>query len=337
MTAPIIIQPQPSFAESLRPSIQQLMALMEKRRADAQRQQQMELQQQQIELQGLSQRSLERERVTNRALQLMDALGPDVLEDPSVQNLLKEGGINPKSIKQRYDQGIQEKQDQMTFFRTTLSNLVPQGMQKGINVFFGALDAGFGQDAATTAMRETFKANPPSKEQISRLAEEWPELFGPNAGIPFENAMEELVKIRAEEASIRVQYGPGWSRKIDTDLAAKRLEIADRQLAKAVRDATGDVLPSQRLRAALEFYNFFRRDLDDNRTAYDMRYGRGTTYGTEKLRWQALSDPEKLQILYGREIAGLWRGLPKMFDELGGLSQYGLSLEDLDLDNENNP
>lgn len=315
-------------------SMQRFLAQRQQKIQNEMRVRQMEIQEQQLAMQGLSQRALERERKMNRVMQLMDMLGPSVLEDPEVQRLSEEGGFKPQGVLKKWNDRNKAAETQLKQARSILLQNVPAPMQKGMQVFFNALDAGFGQDAATTAMRETFKQNPLDEATLAHLAKEWPHLFGPGAGIPVEDAIAQLVQLRAEQASMYAQFGPGWKRHLDSEIAKMRLYIMQQQLPQLINNVKGNVSPSQRLSAALAYYHFFRRDLDENKVAYGGRF-LDTQFppleeGGSPRAWYQLSPTEQIAVLYGPEIAQTWAGLPAFFQQLGGFDQYGVDPMDFE-------
>jgi hypothetical protein len=320
MPDPIVIK-QRSLAEQIQPGVEMLLQTLQQRRQQAMRQQQLAIQQQQLALQGLSMRAQERERVTQRAFELMDMLGPDILQDPQVAAMLDEGvgqGAS-KSIMKRWEARNKEQEDALTVARQALQTSVPQSMSKGMDIFFKSIDAGLGQDAATTAMREAFKQNPPNEQELARLAREWPELFGPDAGIPYEDAMTELVALRAEEASIRAQFGPGWRGFLDAEIKKTRLALNQSNLAEIIEGKDTSVTASQRMSAAMGVYRILSQDLAENELLYNMQFS-GKTFNGKT--WRRLSSSEKIRVLYGARMGEVWDALPTVYTELGGLEEF---------------
>ena len=270
MTAPIVLQRQglgQSIAENFSPILQQLQF----NRVRAQQQEQLEIQKQQQELQQLLQRQTQQQRASQQFFQLLDVFGPDVLEDPMVAQRVVEAGLNPKTLLRGFKErektaakqrGVAEK--------AFLDSLTPE-TRPGVNAFLQGTAAGLGQDAATALMRQVFEgqAEQITPERLTALATEFPALFGPDAGISTAEAMEQLVGIRREQAEITAQFGPGFKRRIDTELAQLRLR---EDLRDEARNITGKVDETTRVRAALRLSQFVENDLDSNRAAYNLRF-----------------------------------------------------------------
>ena len=186
--------------------------------------------------------------------------------------------------------------------KALLDSLTPE-TRPGVSNFLQGIEAGLGQEAATALMRQTFEgqAQEMSPERLAALAEEIPDLFGPDAGITTAEGLEQLVGIRREQAEIAGQFGPGFKRRIDTELAQLRLR---EDLREEARNVTGQVTEETRVRAALRLSQFVENDLDTNRAAYQLRFP----------GFFQLSQIEKIAKVYGRNSAvfNAMRQVPKI-------------------------
>ena len=303
----------PGGLEPLQQGLAQLIQALQFKQQRAQQQQYIDLQQQQLEMQEISQRSLERERVTGRALQLVNLFGPSVMDDPSVQTLLEEGGVNPKSVMQQYKQNQQKLQQQTATQRKTAIKNAPAELQGGLQLFFETLDAGLGQEAATTAMQQSFEGEAAQldPEKVSAVAQRFPALFAANSGLSVPEAMEAAAKISVQMVEQGIPNTAAYGRVIDQDIAQLRLQILQTQYPQLILEAGGQVSPSQRLSAALAFQRIISQDLQDNRISYSMRFGP---------EWLQLNTEQQLGKLYpGSPIPRAWKQLPRI------LAQHGLA------------
>ncbi|KKL07170.1 hypothetical protein LCGC14_2588700 [marine sediment metagenome] len=291
MTAPIIIRrkgPGQSIQESFSPILQQLQF----DRVRAQQREQLDIQRQNLELQQLQQRETAKQRTSQRFFQLMDAFGPDVLSDPMVAQQVTELGLDPKTLLRGHKerQRTAEKQRGVAE-KAFLDSLTPE-TRPGVTAFLSGLQSGLGQEASTALMRQVFEgqAEEISPERLEKLATEFPDLFGPDAGITAAEGLEQLVGIRREQAEITGQFGPGFKRRIDTELQQLRLR---EDLREETRNILGKVTEETRVRAALRLSQFVENDLDTNRAAYQLRFP----------GFFQLSQIEKIAKVYGRNSA----------------------------------
>ena len=302
MTAPIVIK-RKGLGQSIQESFSPILQQLQFNRVRAQQQEQLEIQQQNLELQQLQQRQTEKQRTSQRFFRLMDAFGPDVLSDPMVAQQVTELGLDPKTLLRGHKerQKTAEKQRGVAE-KAFLDSLTPE-TRPGVNAFLQGIQTGLGQEASTALMRQVFEgqAQELSPERLAALAEELPDLFGPDAGISTAEALEQLVGIRREQAEITGQFGLGFKRRVDTELSQLRLR---EDLLEEARNVTGQVTEETRVRAALRLSQFVENDLDANRAAYQLRFP----------GFFQLSQIEKIAKIYGRGSAvfNAMRQVPKI-------------------------
>lgn len=291
MTAPIIIR-QKGVGQSIQESFSPILQQLQFNRVRAQQQQQLEIQKQNLELQQLQQRQTEKQRTSQRFFQLMDAFGADVLSDPMVAQQVTQLGLDPKTLLKAHKerQKTAEKQRGVAE-KAFLDSLTPE-TRPGVTAFLQGIKTGLGQEASTALMRQVFEgqAQELSPERREKLALEFPDLFGPDAGITTAEALEQLVGIRREQAEIAGKFGPGFKRRIDTELAQLRQR---EDLREEARNIAGKVDETTRVRAALRLSQFVENDLDTNRAAYQLRFP----------GFFQLSQIEKIAKVYGRNSA----------------------------------
>ena len=266
---PIIIQ-QPGLGQVVQRGLNPLIQGLQLRQQRQQEAQKIAIQQQQVELQEMSQRSQARGRAISQALQFVGIFGPDILEDPSLAQMLNEAGIKPQAVLKRFKEQQKQEADQLKIERETLMEGLPEQVQPGVKTFFGALDAGFDQVRAGELMTEMFESTVAtlSPEDREALGEEFPSLFGPNARIPVAEAMEQLVAIRRLETEAAAGVGPEALRQLDIE--KRRIDIK-----QAAKNLAGAVSLPDRLRAAIAFDNFISDLIQGQLPALVRRFGGG--------------------------------------------------------------
>lgn len=250
MTAPIVIQ-QEGLGQTVQRGLAPLLQAIQFNRRQAQAQQFAQLQQQQLQLQALSQRQAQRNQVTGRMLQLMQLLGPEILEDPTVAQSLDAAGLKASSLLKTFrDQraiAAKQREQQVATVRETLTQSVPDELRPGLTVAFNALNAGMSQDNAGWLMRAVFEhqATQIDPERRAELAAEFPMLFGERSGLSTSEGMEQLARIRGLQAEVKAGVGPEARRQVLNALSEIRRGILQQQ-----RDLQSSDL-NRRLRAAL--------------------------------------------------------------------------------------
>lgn len=291
MTAPIVIQRQ-GLGQSIQENFSPLLQTLQFNRVRAQQQQQLEIQEQQLEFQQLQQRQTQKQRASQQFFQLLDAFGADVLEDPMVAQRVTEAGLNPKTLLAGFKDRQKVAAEQQVATEKAFLESLPTEARAGVNAFLQGNKAGLGQEASTALMRQVFEGQVQqlTPEQLAPLVQEFPDLFGPDAGISPAEGLEQLVGIRREQAEIRGQFGPGFTRRINVELSQLRLR---KDLREEARNITGKVDENTRVRAALRLSQFVENDLDANRAAYQLRFP----------GFFQLSQQEKVARIYGRNSA----------------------------------
>ena len=273
-------------------------------------QEQTKQQETQLEMQQAAADFRERQANLDTAFELIKGFGPEIIEDEAVQGFFEENGIDPKAIKRRFDQAEKDRTDELNIRRDLTLRSVPKGMEKGVDVFFKALNSGAGQEAATALMREAFARSEAEMdpEVKAKLAVDFPHLFGPEAGIPFADAVSELVTIRSLQAQLKTGVGQEVSRQLNNELARLKLRMDELKLAEVINNK--GLTPSQKLQAALALERIVSGTIEDPLISVSMinRFP----------NWMSMSPQQKITALYGGQVAKAVRELPGLLAEIQG-------------------
>ncbi len=288
MTGPVIRLP--SVGEEISQGLAPLLNALMQRQQLQQQQQQLDMQKQQAEQQRLAQESLERQRVSSRALQLMEAIGPDVLQDESVQQLLAQAGVDPKGILKQYEQRQKVAQQADDAFIAGL----PPDIQPGLKLALGAVRSGVISKDDAFDFASQVNAGTIKPETDARILREFPEF----AQLTPRERLKAYTEMQVGIAQARRGIGPEAKRQHDAQMAEARLEVA--RLRVELQQARGT--PSKALQAAMALTRLVDQTVNDP-----------TTIALANLVGKTRD--EKVQALFGASTLTAYRNSLRLFEQ----------------------
>ena len=218
-TPPVVIQQQ-GFGQAVQQGLAPLLQALQVRQQDQRRQQQLGIQQQQVELQKLSQRSLERERVIDRVMQFADMFGPDILEDPQLAAQLEEAGIKPATILKRHKAKQKQEQDAIKVQREALTGAFPARLRPALKTSLALMDQGAPAGQVSQAF-SMLAAEAIDEETLAAINLEFPIL----ADLPPEQRLEAFASLKLTQARAKLGVGKEATEALDRQLKETNLEL----------------------------------------------------------------------------------------------------------------
>ncbi len=241
MTSPLqpIILQQPGPLAGLNEGLGALIQGLQFRKQQQMEQQKVDLQKQEQERLALQQRTTERNQNMGRVLDLMNAMGPEVLDDPSVQQKVAEFGLDPKAILKKYQVGVKQQEAQQQADFDMWVQTLPDFLRPGQVAAFNAVKRGLaGKDQAAT-LAAAVNAQQIKPETLAIIDREMPEL----RDLPIPLKLEKYAEFMVARAQIRLGIGPEAKRDVDLKLVQARTELVSMQRRMLAATDPKDKLP----------------------------------------------------------------------------------------------
>ena len=237
--SPQVIQ-QPGIGDEFIRAISPLLQQMQAQKQQQFQQQQLELQEEQLEMQGLAQRSSQRNAAITRGVQLMQTLGPGILDDEKFQGMMAEAGVDAKSLKKTYDSNLRDEENVRGAQQASLIASLPDFMRTATKASLDVLNAGGGREQAFATYSSVLNAQELDPEKLQDLRDAAPSEI---ATLPRDEFLQAYAKIQTEEAMQRLglgQAGLNAARltqiEAQTELTRIRAQLVGRDLSRPDND-----------------------------------------------------------------------------------------------------
>ena len=235
MTAPIqpTIIRREGVGETVQKGLAPFIQALQFRQNRAQEQQRIDIQRQQVEQQGITQRATARRQASEEMFKLMDAFGPEVLEDPTVVKRLEEQGLNPKALLKGFKTRQAEAEAARAAQQAEFVSSFPSELTEAAQGMVDAFNTIGTSEAATVSFRE-IASRTVDEEGLAKLLGRFPEF----KGLPPDQAIEGIASLIAKQAEVKRGLTPAdvsearvANAEARATLAELRVELTRLQLA----------------------------------------------------------------------------------------------------------